>query len=459
GNVCDPDDDNDGRPDPTDNCPLIDNYDQADNDGDGQGDVCDTDDDNDGILDGSDNCPFTSNSAQADNDNDGLGDACDDDDDNDTVLDVNDNCPWISNSGQANNDGDSLGDACDPDDDNDTVPDATDNCPLTANADQADADGDGIGDVCDDATDTDGDGVLDVQDNCPLIANADQGDFDNDGIGDACDADCDGDGWVELCPTDENRDCDGDGSDDTSATLNPYCGAGADTVDFDGDGFTRAEGDCLEGEASVYPGAPELCGDLVDNNCDGNVNEGCDGGDELCGDMIDNDGDGRTDEGCIDVRGRTVSGMSGAKGGRFPDGLGDGYDNDGDGQCAGLDSDNDGLVDSCEDGSVPGDCDDNPSDANWSLCWETSSSSFFVVTATSECLGETLVAMTDGSFLNNTFMSDTGGDGFDNDCNGSVDGTDGIASPCTFVTLDANTDLVYIQCSWFDQLPAYTPQP
>jgi hypothetical protein len=43
--------------DGADNCALVANPDQANNDGDAQGDACDADDDNDGVADASDACP------------------------------------------------------------------------------------------------------------------------------------------------------------------------------------------------------------------------------------------------------------------------------------------------------------------------------------------------------------------------------------------------------------------
>jgi hypothetical protein len=125
GNACDigafespgsaaPDDDGDGFPNSSDNCPSVANPGQANVDGDAQGDACDPDDDGDGVLDGADNCPSAANATQADTDRDGRGDACDADDDNDGVLDAADNCVLVPNSGQADSDRDGIGDACEP---------------------------------------------------------------------------------------------------------------------------------------------------------------------------------------------------------------------------------------------------------------------------------------------------------------------------------------------------------
>jgi hypothetical protein len=59
-----PDADGDGVPDSTDNCVNAANADQANADGDAQGDACDPDDDNDGVADGDDGCPTTGGGSQ-----------------------------------------------------------------------------------------------------------------------------------------------------------------------------------------------------------------------------------------------------------------------------------------------------------------------------------------------------------------------------------------------------------
>ncbi|SHI41662.1 choice-of-anchor B family protein [Algibacter luteus] len=74
------DTDNDGIEDSIDNCPLIANPNQEDDDDNGVGNTCDdNDDDDDGVLDVDDNCPLVANPDQDDDDNDGIGNLCDDD--------------------------------------------------------------------------------------------------------------------------------------------------------------------------------------------------------------------------------------------------------------------------------------------------------------------------------------------------------------------------------------------
>ena len=43
----------------------------------------------------------------------------------------------------------------------------------------------------------------------------------------------------------------------------------AQNGDADNDGYTVVQGDCNDNDASVYPGAAEICGDGIDQDCNG----------------------------------------------------------------------------------------------------------------------------------------------------------------------------------------------
>ncbi len=50
---------------------------------------------------------------------------------------------------------------------------------------------------------------------------------------------------------------------------------GGRRVDTDGDNAPACGNDCDDSDPNVHPGAPEVCGDGVDQNCDGHADEGC----------------------------------------------------------------------------------------------------------------------------------------------------------------------------------------
>lgn len=109
GDVCDTDDDGDGIADGSDDCPRVPGLKNAVPDP----SLCNVDADVDNVSDSYDNCPAQANPDQANTDGDAQGDVCDQDSDNDQVLNKFDNCPKVKNYGQEDSDGDNVGDACD----------------------------------------------------------------------------------------------------------------------------------------------------------------------------------------------------------------------------------------------------------------------------------------------------------------------------------------------------------
>ncbi|MDP7114142.1 MAG: metallophosphoesterase [Myxococcota bacterium] len=65
-------------------------------------------------------------------------------------------------------------------------------------------------------------------------------------------------------------------------------------LDDDGDGFSEQEGDCDDSDAAVNPLADEACNG-IDDNCDGNTDEGC-GDDDTADDDTDDDDDDTADD-------------------------------------------------------------------------------------------------------------------------------------------------------------------
>ena len=99
-------------------------------------------------------------------------------------------------------------------------------------------------------------------------------------------------GAVEQAGDEVDQDCDGrevcfeDGDGDGYRTLDEITSSDTDCDDFGEAALSAPDGDCDDRAADVYPGAPEVVGDGIDEDCDGG---------EIC--FADADGDGfRTEE-------------------------------------------------------------------------------------------------------------------------------------------------------------------
>ncbi|MBK7976658.1 MAG: putative metal-binding motif-containing protein [Deltaproteobacteria bacterium] len=177
-------------------------------------------------------------------------------------------------------------------------------CPTldqTGSARPADGDGDQLA-ICDRGAvempfgpDGDGDGWVDAYDLCPADPDPDQADRDGDGLGDACDpcTDEDADGYGDpgsAACTHPEPDCD-DGRDGVNPGETEVLGNGRDDdcepatldcPDADGDGWSPLDSpscagdiDCNDANAAVHPGAAEVPGNGVDDDCDAATPAGC----------------------------------------------------------------------------------------------------------------------------------------------------------------------------------------
>ena len=193
------------------------------------------DTDNDGFFDYEDDFPDDPDES-LDTDGDGVGNNADIDDDGDGWSDAIEESegtnPLDASDKPLDTDGDGVRNSQDTDDDNDGVLDSQDDFPLDS-TESVDTDGDGIGnntDPDDDddglsdleeaeigtnplVSDTDGDGVNDLEDDYPLDPS-EQFDTDEDGVPDNQDNDDDDDGVTDAedaFPLDATENLDTDG--------------------------------------------------------------------------------------------------------------------------------------------------------------------------------------------------------------------------------------------------------
>jgi len=178
-------------------------------------------------------------------------------------------------------------------------------CPAAMDCDDGDvAIKPGAIEICDDGIDNDCDGTVDCADTDCAVDTACQmqtctdADADTYYVESGCGStlDCRDNnaaihpGAAEVCDDSADNDCDGTidcaDSDCINDTVCQVC------TDGDGDTYYAESGcgtniDCNDANASIKPGAAEICGDGIDQDCDGS--------DQLCEDGVDNDGDGYTE--------------------------------------------------------------------------------------------------------------------------------------------------------------------
>jgi len=198
------------------------------------------------------------------------------------------------------------------------------------------------------------------------------------------------------CP----EDCD-DGLDNNLDGLfdcsDPACGQEPVCCDLDGDGHFGAQcggPDCNDGDASIYPGAPEVA-DGVDQDCDGTVDEGTN--------AFDDDGDGFSeDDGDCDDSDANINPSAT----ELPNHIDDDCDGEVDEDTTASDDDGDGFTEQ------DGDCNDGDPNIN----------------PQAPELANGIDDDCDGEIDEGTTNSDDDGDGF-SEADGDCDDTDASVNP------------------------------
>ena len=428
---------------------LVDEF--IDTDGDGEPDCVDLDDDGDGAADGED-CQSLDPLAYpgaTDVPDDGIDQDCNGFDTVTCFEDLDGDGFGTSSLLAPDGDCNDAGESPAPADCDDSTPsvfpgapelcDVVDSdCDLSLVDEFADTDVDGAPDCTD--MDDDADGDPDATDCAPLNPTVFTGapETPDDGV----DQDCNGFDTVTCF-----EDLDGDGVGTSSLT--------ASDGDCADPGEATASGDCDDGAALVYPGAPESC-DALDSDCDLSlVDEFADTDADGDPDCIDSDDDGDGDPDPSDCAPLDPAVFAGA-----PETLDDGIDQD----CNGFDSvtcyqdlDGDGVGSSVLSPGVDGDCADPGESSVATDCDDGDATTFpgaqeFCDGVDSDC---------DLSLVDEFFDTDIDGDP---DCNDPDDDGDGDPDTTDCASLDPAIfagapevldDGVDQDCNGFDSVTCY----
>lgn len=139
-----------------------------------------------------------------------------------------------------------------------------------------------------------------IDENCDGADAVDGSIVDNDGDGfTPANGDCNdtnaavNPGAVELCTDNIDNNCNGlVDTQDAGAVNCPSVCTDSDADTYSTEGGACGQVDCNDLDAAINPAVDELCGDALDNDCDGLIDEGCD---VACPDA---DGDGYLDAAC-----------------------------------------------------------------------------------------------------------------------------------------------------------------